>query len=175
MREYYLKFFLMISHLNSHRTTDIKPEMLSGVQTGNGTPHDKYNTHGIAHGRTNWKEDIFVQRQLVQNFTFTLEWGKGLVHWLSRHGAGHIPGIFFLHAAYSALRHFCFMSKIMFSCFCYLLFSPRIMFSWSSSAGSCFKTPDVCFFLPVFCFYSHGSRHLDYSDSVCSLHPHLDF
>ena len=44
LREYYLKFFLMISHLNSHRTTDIKPEMLSGVQTGNGTPHDKYNT-----------------------------------------------------------------------------------------------------------------------------------
>ena len=34
--EYYLNFFLMTSHLNSHRTTDIKPEMLSGVQTGNG-------------------------------------------------------------------------------------------------------------------------------------------
>ena len=43
------EFFLMTSHLNSHRTTDIKPEMLSGVQTGNGTPHDKYNIHGIAH------------------------------------------------------------------------------------------------------------------------------
>ena len=56
----------MTSHLNSHRTTDIKPEMLSGVQTGNGTPHDKYNVRG----------------------------------------AGHIPGIFSLHAAYSALRHF---------------------------------------------------------------------
>ena len=28
----------MTSHLNSHRTTDIKPEMLSGVQTGNGNP-----------------------------------------------------------------------------------------------------------------------------------------
>ena len=26
--------FLIPSHLNSHRTTDIKPEMLSGVQTG---------------------------------------------------------------------------------------------------------------------------------------------
>ena len=38
----------MTSHLNSHRTTDIKPEMLSGVQTGNGTPHDKYNIRGIA-------------------------------------------------------------------------------------------------------------------------------
>ena len=31
----------MTSHLNSHRTTDIKLEMLSGVQTGNGTPHDE--------------------------------------------------------------------------------------------------------------------------------------
>ena len=38
----------MTSHLNSHGTTDIKSEMLSGVQTGNGTPHDKYNLRGIA-------------------------------------------------------------------------------------------------------------------------------
>ena len=38
----------MTSHLNSHGTTDIRPEMLSGVQTGNGTPHDKYNIRGIA-------------------------------------------------------------------------------------------------------------------------------
>ena len=36
-------FFLMTSHLKSHRTTDIKPELLSGVQYGNGTPHDIYN------------------------------------------------------------------------------------------------------------------------------------
>ena len=50
--------------------------MLSGVQTGNGTPHDKYNIRGIAHARTNRKDDIFMQRQLVQNFTFTLEWGQ---------------------------------------------------------------------------------------------------
>ena len=33
------EIFLMTSHLNSQGTTDIKPEMLSGVQTGNGTPH----------------------------------------------------------------------------------------------------------------------------------------
>ena len=32
-------FFFMTSHLDSHKTTDIKPEMLSGVQTGNETPH----------------------------------------------------------------------------------------------------------------------------------------
>ena len=52
----------MTSHLNSHGTTDIEPEMLSGVQTGNGTPHGKYNIHGIAHVRTNRKDDIFMQR-----------------------------------------------------------------------------------------------------------------
>ena len=67
----------MTSHLNSHGTTDIKPETLSGVRTGNGTPHDKYNLRGIAHARTNRKDDIFMQRRLVQNFTFILEWGQG--------------------------------------------------------------------------------------------------
>ena len=36
----------MTSSLDSHGTTDIKPEMSSGVQTGNGTSHDKYNTRG---------------------------------------------------------------------------------------------------------------------------------
>ena len=71
------EIFLMTSHLNSHRTTDIKPEMLSGVQTGNGTPHAIYNIRGIAHARTNRKDDIFMQRRLVQNFTFILEWGQG--------------------------------------------------------------------------------------------------
>ena len=38
----------MTSHLNSHGTTDIKLEMVSGVQTGNGTLHDKYSIRGIA-------------------------------------------------------------------------------------------------------------------------------
>ena len=54
----------MTFHLNNHRTTDIKPEMLSGVQNGNGTPHDKYNVRDIAHARTNRKERIFMQRRL---------------------------------------------------------------------------------------------------------------
>merc|ERR1711954_184270 len=71
------EIFLMTSHLNSHRTTDIKPEMLSGVQTGNGSPHDKYNIRGIAHGRTNRKDDIFMQRRLEQNFTLIWKWGQG--------------------------------------------------------------------------------------------------
>ena len=59
---------------------------------------------------------------------------KGLVHWRSTRSAGHIPGIFPLHAAYSALRHFFQMPqkvrvktnwlKILYSVF------SRI-FSWS--------------------------------------------
>ena len=76
LREYYLKFFLMTSHLNSHRTTDIKPEMLSGVQTGNGTPHDKYDIRGIAHAWTNRKDYICKQRRQGQIFTCILEWGQ---------------------------------------------------------------------------------------------------
>ena len=58
----------MTSNLSSHRTTDIKQEMLSGVQTGSGTPHGRYNIRGIAHVRTNRKDDIFIQRQLGQIF-----------------------------------------------------------------------------------------------------------
>ena len=50
----------MTCHLNSHRTTDIKPEMLSGVQNEN----YKYNIRGIYHARTNRKDDIFIQRRL---------------------------------------------------------------------------------------------------------------
>ena len=69
-------FFFMTSHLYSHKTTDVKPEMLSGVQTGNGTPHDKYIIRGIAHVRTKRKDNFFMQRRLVQNFTFILEWGQ---------------------------------------------------------------------------------------------------
>ena len=63
----------MTSHLNSHRTTDIKPEMISGVQTGNGTTHDKYNIRGITHASTSRKDDFFMQSWLVENFPFILE------------------------------------------------------------------------------------------------------
>ena len=54
----------MTSHRDSHTITDVKPEMIPGVQTGNGIPHDKYNIRGIAHARTNRKDNIFMQRQL---------------------------------------------------------------------------------------------------------------
>ena len=66
----------MTSDLDSHTATDVKPDMLSGVQTGNGIPHDKYNIRGIAHVRTNRKDDIFMQRRLGQIFICILEWGK---------------------------------------------------------------------------------------------------
>ena len=101
----------MTSHLDSHVTVDIKPEMLSGVQNRNRAPHDKYKIRGIAHARANRKEDIFMQRRLMQNFTFILERGQGtcsLTKDTQRWTYSSLCGIFSLHAAYSALRHFFF-------------------------------------------------------------------
>ena len=60
-----MKFLLMTSHRDSHTTTDVKKEIIPGVQTGNGIPHDKYNirTHMRAHTeKTTF--DIFMQTQL---------------------------------------------------------------------------------------------------------------
>ena len=54
----------MTSHHDGHTTTDFKPEIIPGIQTGIGIPHDKYNMHGIAHARTNRKDNIFMQRWL---------------------------------------------------------------------------------------------------------------
>ena len=69
----------MLSQLDCHMRTDVKPDMLSGVQTGNGIPHDRYNIRGIAHVRTNRKDDILMQRRLGQIFICILERGKTLV------------------------------------------------------------------------------------------------
>ena len=54
----------MTSHRDSHTITDVKPDMIPGVQTGNGIPHDKYNICGIVHKLTNRKDEIFMQRRL---------------------------------------------------------------------------------------------------------------
>ena len=54
----------MTSHRDSHTITDVKLEIIPGVQTGNGIPHDKYNICGIAHTHTNRKDDIFMQRRM---------------------------------------------------------------------------------------------------------------
>ena len=56
------EIFLMTSHLDSYLTTDFKPDTLSGVQTGNGIPHDRYIIRGITHVRTNREVNIFMQR-----------------------------------------------------------------------------------------------------------------
>ena len=68
--------FLTTSHLDSHTKNDVKPEMLSGVQTGNRIPHDRYDVRGIAHARSYIKDDIFMQRRLGQIFTYILKWGQ---------------------------------------------------------------------------------------------------
>ena len=68
---------LMTSHPDSHMTTDVKPDMLSGVRTGNGILRDRYDIRGIAHAHTNRKDHIFMQRRLGQIFTYILKWGQG--------------------------------------------------------------------------------------------------
>ena len=52
----------MTSQGDIYTTTDVKPEMIPGILTGNGITHDKYVVPGIAHVRTNRKDDIFMQR-----------------------------------------------------------------------------------------------------------------
>ena len=50
----------MTSHLDSHGTSDINPEMLSSVQTGNGTPHDEYNRRHFHAKTTSAKVYIYI-------------------------------------------------------------------------------------------------------------------
>ena len=54
----------MTSHHDIYITTDVKPEMIPGIKTGNRIPHDKYDIRGIVHTHTNKKDDIFMQRRL---------------------------------------------------------------------------------------------------------------
>ena len=51
-------------HLDSHSTTDPKPEILSAVQTGNRISRDGRNVRGIMHVRMLKKDDICWQRRL---------------------------------------------------------------------------------------------------------------
>ena len=51
--------------------------MITGVESRNGIPHDKYIIRGIAHVRRNRKKGHFH--------------AKTTVHWRSTHGIGHIP------------------------------------------------------------------------------------
>ena len=54
----------MTSPHDSHTTTNVIPEMIPGVYTGNGIPHDKYDVRCIAHARTDIKDNVLMQRQL---------------------------------------------------------------------------------------------------------------
>ena len=54
----------MTCYRDSHTITDVKPEMIPGVYTGNGIPYDKYDVRGIAHAHTHRKDNIFMERQL---------------------------------------------------------------------------------------------------------------
>ena len=70
------EFFLTTSHLDSLTINEVKQEMLSGVQSGNGIPHDDYNVRGIAHAHSYKKNDIFMQRRLGQISACILKWGQ---------------------------------------------------------------------------------------------------
>ena len=50
--------------------------MLSGVQIGNGIHHDEYDIHVIAYVHPYRKDNIFMQRQLLQSFTYTWKSGQ---------------------------------------------------------------------------------------------------
>ena len=67
----------MTFHLDSHTTTDGTPDMLSGILTGNRIQHEEFNIGGIAHVHAQGKEDVFMQKLLVQSFTCIREWGYG--------------------------------------------------------------------------------------------------
>ena len=54
-------------HLDSHSTTDPKPEILSAVLTGNRISRDGRNVRGIMHVHMCRKDDIFSQRRLNHN------------------------------------------------------------------------------------------------------------
>ena len=54
----------MTHHLDSHSTTNPKPEILSTVLTGNRISHDGRNVRGIMHVHVCRKDNIFRQRQL---------------------------------------------------------------------------------------------------------------
>ena len=52
------------SHIDSHSTTDPKPEIQSAVLTGNRISRDRRNVRGIMHVHMCRKDDIFRQRRL---------------------------------------------------------------------------------------------------------------
>ena len=56
---------------------DTKPEMFSGFLAGNGIQHDEYDLRGIVHVHTYRKDNIVMQRRLLQSFTDIYKLGQG--------------------------------------------------------------------------------------------------
>ena len=54
----------MTSHRNSNTATDVKPEMIPCVKTGNEIEHKKYDVRGIAQARTDRNNHILMQRRV---------------------------------------------------------------------------------------------------------------
>ena len=69
----------MTAHLTSHGTTDIKPEMLSGVQTGNGTPHDIIYVTLPMHAKTE-KTTFSCKDDYCKALHIYWSGGEGLAH-----------------------------------------------------------------------------------------------
>ena len=160
----------MTSNLSSHRTTDIKPEMLSGVQNRNRAPHDKYIIRGIAHARANRKEDIFMQRRLVQNFTFILEWGQGTCS-LMKHTRRWAYS-WYLFPACCLLRYAAFFSNdvhLIYICGCVFIWYTSVdIYLRDTSMDICSTDVHlwICDHLVFWCTFVHLKL-------ICSLYVHL--
>ena len=61
---YHLKKMFKTPHIDSHSTTDPKPEIQSAVLTGNRISCDGKNVRGITHVHVCRKDNIFRQRRL---------------------------------------------------------------------------------------------------------------
>ena len=59
-----MKKMFTTPHIDSHSTTDPKPEILSAVLTGNKISHDQRNVRGIMYVHVCRKDDSFWQRRL---------------------------------------------------------------------------------------------------------------
>ena len=61
----------MTSHRDSHTTTDVKPEIIPGILTGNGIPNDKYDVCDIAiraqteNTTFSWKDDCTLMKHTL--------------------------------------------------------------------------------------------------------------
>ena len=71
----YLKVLLMTSHHDIHTKIDVKLEVIPGILTKNGIPHDKCNLRGIAYALCTHKQkdNIFMQRLYIDKAHMALD------------------------------------------------------------------------------------------------------